>query len=159
MALHRSSSSSFASTLLLHPLDIHFLAEPYGPPQADPTQASSSRPLSPHLLPSLSQSSPPAPPTTHSQNCPIFTTLTVGNSSLGQRDHRDDSPKAISLPTTPTTPLPQASSLPKVQVCGRGGVWWALNAGVLLLYRDLHARGHCSCIKAEVVPLHKVSSN
>ena len=47
---------------------------------------------------------------------------------------------------------------PKLQVSGREGFWWALNAGVLQVYRDLNLRGICNKIKAEIVPINKVSN-
>lgn len=175
MSLHRSSStssfSSSSSTLLLHPLDIHFLAEPYGPPP--PTGPAQPDPF---------QLGPPegSPPAIVSSSAYITTSFSarilegqsspvggaagdVGDSAVGALAQYKAMPlptapaMPASLPTTPTSQVPaKATNLPKVQVCGRAGVWWALNAGVLLLYRDMHARGQCSCVRAEVVPLHKV---
>ncbi|XP_071553048.1 uncharacterized protein [Panulirus ornatus] len=242
MTLHRSSSSTFSSsshpsTLLLHPLDIHFLAEPYGLPQPGPAQPPLPPPTStpsnfppptstpsnfppptstpsnfppptstPSNLPppTSTRSNLPPPTSTQSTLPPPSTPLSLGfprdppkppkaplstpaahintqscvntrtrpPTVVGPTDeafslpttphaHASSLPAtppahASSLPTTPTTPPAHVRSLPKVQVCGRGGVWWALNAGVLFLYRQLYDQGLCSCIKAEVVPLHKV---
>ena len=48
------------------------------------------------------------------------------------------------------------SLLPKLQVCEKGGRWWALNAAVLMLYRKLCIQGKCFKVKAEVINLNKV---
>ncbi|XP_047497734.1 uncharacterized protein LOC125044818 [Penaeus chinensis] len=178
MSLHRSSStssfSSSSSTLLLHPLDIHFLAEPYGPPPPPgPAQPEPFQMGPPEGPPPAIVSSPAYITTSFSarilegQSSPVGGAAEdVGDPAVGglaqyKAMSLSTSPAMpampTSLPTTPTSQVPmKTSNLPKVQVCGRAGVWWALNAGVLLLYRDMHARGQCSCVRAEVVPLHKV---
>ncbi|XP_063590340.1 uncharacterized protein LOC134767223 isoform X2 [Penaeus indicus] len=178
MSLHRSSStssfSSSSSTLLLHPLDIHFLAEPYGPPPPPgPAQPEPFQMGPPEGPPPAIVSSPAYITTSFSarilegQSSPVGGAAEdVGDPAVGglaqyKAMSLSTAPAMpampTSLPTTPTSQVPmKTSNLPKVQVCGRAGVWWALNAGVLLLYRDMHARGQCSCVRAEVVPLHKV---
>ncbi|XP_037786739.1 uncharacterized protein LOC119582517 [Penaeus monodon] len=178
MSLHRSSStssfSSSSSTLLLHPLDIHFLAEPYGPPpppgpaQPDPFQMGPPEGPPPAIVSSSAYITTSfSARILEGQSSPVGGAAEdVGDSAVGglAQYKAMSLPTApampampTSLPTTPTSQVPmKTSNLPKVQVCGRAGVWWALNAGVLLLYRDMHARGQCSCVRAEVVPLHKV---
>ncbi|KAG0727449.1 hypothetical protein GWK47_034625 [Chionoecetes opilio] len=113
--------------------------DPYGPPVPTPSTRL------PHAESTSHHHHPPPPTASTPTNPPEGSTRT---STLWKSQVP---PLAASLPPTPTS-----LSLPKIQVCGRGGVWWALNAGVLLLYRDLHARGLCTSVRAEVVPLFKI---
>ncbi|XP_069949560.1 uncharacterized protein [Cherax quadricarinatus] len=172
MSLRRVSTTS-SSTLLLHPLDIRFLGEPYGVPQSDASKGCSQQIVSPsqypYVCPSWNQSSTPVtstlspadPSEGQDTTKPLAHSSSTGHIYWSSDASQDTaSPTSPSEPTRPTAPTPllhQATSLPKMQVCGREGVWWAVNASVLMLYRDLHARGRCSSVRAEVVPLHKVS--
>ncbi|XP_050706168.1 uncharacterized protein DDB_G0271670-like [Eriocheir sinensis] len=152
-----SSSSSSSTTLVLHPLDIHFLGDPYGPPAPTPSTGHPHKESTPSGHPHPLH--PPPSPCTASSPHPLTQMPTSSASENTKRPSslwKNELPLATSLPPTPSSPPAPLSSLPKIQVCGRGGVWWALNAGVLLLYRDLHARGLCSSVRAETVPLFKV---
>ena len=63
--------------------------------------------------------------------------------------------KSVSMSAVPEAT--KTAVLPKLQVCKRSGNWWALNAGVLQLYRDLYYKAKCNQVIAEVVQLSKVS--
>jgi len=92
----------------------------------------------------------PSKPPVSSKNEVQSSTSSSRTSSPEIKNQNIQSPTAASVESF-------SSNFPKLQVCSKGGSWWALNAAVLQFYRKLYHEGRCLQVHAEVIQWTKVS--